>query len=93
VLFELGYMNITFDTTSLPPDPAHLKRTGAAKDFEALMIGQMLKSMREEDSGWLGTGEDQSSSAAFGLGEEELAKSIAAGGGFGLAKVIQSNLP
>jgi Rod binding domain-containing protein len=57
------------------------------------MIGQMLKSMREEDSGWLGTGEDQSSAAAFGLGEEELAKTIAQGGGFGLAKVIQQNLP
>jgi len=86
-------MNISFDTTSLEPDPTQLKRTGAAKDFEALMIGQMLKSMREEDSGWLGTGEDQSSAAAFGLGEEELAKTIAQGGGFGLAKVIQQNLP
>jgi Rod binding domain-containing protein len=86
-------MNITFDTSSLQPDTSQLKKSGAAKDFEALMIGQMLKSMREEDSGWLGTGEDQSSAAAFGLGEEELAKSIAQGGGFGLAKVIQNNLP
>jgi Rod binding domain-containing protein len=86
-------MNITPDTTPVQPDLQQLKRAGAAKDFEALMIGQMLKSMREEDSGWLGTGEDQSSAAAFGLGEEQLAKTIAQAGGFGLAKVIQSNLP
>ena len=87
-------MNIAaFDASSLQPDPAQLKKSGAAKDFEALLIGQMLKSMRDEDSGWLGTGEDQSSDAAFGLGEEELAKTIAGAGGFGLAKVIQTNLP
>ena len=53
----------------------------------------MLKSMREEDSGWLGTGEDQSSDAAFGPGEEQLAKTIAQAGGFGLAKVIESGIP
>ena len=79
---------------SLPPamDPAQLKRTGAAKDFESLLIAQMLRSVREEGSGWLGTGEDESSSAAFGLGEEELAKSLSAGGGIGLSKIIESGL-
>lgn len=69
-----------------------LKRTGAAKDFEALLIGQMLHSVREADSGWLGTGEDQSSDAAFGLGEEELAKALSKSGGLGLAKLIDSGL-
>lgn len=83
----------TFDTSTVQPDAQQLKRSGAAKDFEALMIGQMLKSMREEDSGWLGTGEDQSADAAFGLGEEQLARTIAQAGGFGLAKVIESHIP
>jgi Rod binding domain-containing protein len=69
-----------------------LKRTGAAKDFEALLIGQMLHSVRSEGSGWLGTGEDQSSDAAFGLGEEELAKALSEHGGLGLAKLIDSGL-
>ncbi len=78
-------MNIAFNTTPPLPDPQQLKRSGAAKDFEALLIGQMLKSVREED--------DQSGDAVFGLGEEELAKSIAQAGGFGLAKVIESNIP
>jgi Rod binding domain-containing protein len=52
----------------------------------------MLKSVREEGSGWLGTGEDQSSDAAFGLGEEQLAKTLANSGGFGLSKLIDSGL-
>jgi Rod binding domain-containing protein len=68
-----------------------LKRTGAAKDFEALLIGQMLHSVRQE-GGWMGTGEDQSSDAAFGLGEEELAKALSEHGGLGLAKLIDSGL-
>lgn len=68
------------------------KEASAAKDFEALLIGQMLRSVREEDSGWLGTGDDQAGATAMGLGEEELAKAIAAGGGFGLAKIITSGL-
>ena len=71
---------------------AQLKRTGAAKDFEALLIGQMLHSVREEGSGWLDSGEDQSSDAAFGLGEEELAKALSHSGGIGLSKVIDAGL-
>ena len=73
-------------------NPAKEKQSGAAKDFEALLIDQILRSSREEDSGWLGTGDDDSSSTAFGLGEEELAKAMAAAGGFGLQKLIASGL-
>lgn len=68
------------------------KGMAAAKDFEALLIGQMLRSAREEDSGWLGTGDDEAGSAAYSLGEDQLAKAMAAGGGLGLAKVIAAGL-
>lgn len=68
------------------------KAVSAAKDFEALLIGQMLRSVREEDSGWLGTGDDEAGSAASSLGEEQLAKAMAAGGGLGLSKVIAAGL-
>jgi Rod binding domain-containing protein len=74
------------------PDKEKQKEVGAAKDFEAILIGQMLRSVREEDSGWLGTGDDDASATAFGLGEEQLAKAMAAGGGLGLSKVIASGL-
>jgi Rod binding domain-containing protein len=75
-----------------PADTESLKRTGAAKDFEALLLTQMLRSVRDEGSGWLGTGEDQSSEAAFGLGEEELAKAVASSGGLGIGKLIEAGL-
>ena len=86
-------MNIS-PVTALPAtDKETLKRTGAAKDFEALLIAQMLKSMREGSSGWLAGGdEDQTSDAAIGLGEESLAKAISNGGGLGLAKALQNNI-
>ena len=75
-----------------PPDGVKLKRAGASKDFEALLIGQMLRSVREEGEGWLGTGDDQASSAAFGLGEEQLARALTARGGLGLSRVIEDGL-
>jgi len=52
----------------------------------------MLRSIREEGSGWLGTGEDQASEAAFGLGEEEFARALSASGGFGISRFIQAGL-
>src|ERR1035441_8342931 len=36
-----------------PDDPAKVK--DAAKQFEALLIGQMMKSMHDSEGGWLGT--------------------------------------
>ena len=68
------------------------KETGAAQDFEALLIGQMLRSMREEGSGWLGTGDDSAGATAFAFGEEELAKALTKGGGLGLSKIIAAGL-
>ena len=72
------------------PDKA--KAVDAAKQFEALLIGQMLKSMRESSSGWLGSGEEQASEAAMGMAEEHFAASLSASGGFGLAETIGRGL-
>ena len=77
---------------SAAPDKEKLKQLGAAQDFESLLIGQMLHSMREEGSGWLGTGDDDASATAFGFGEDQLAKALTKGGGLGLSKVIASGL-
>ena len=78
--------------TSTTPVPNEQKGVAAAKDFEALLIGQMLRSAREEGSGWLGTDNDEAGSAAYSLGEDQLAKAMAAGGGLGLSKVIAAGL-
>jgi len=68
------------------------KQLSAAQDFEALLIAQMLHSMREEGSGWLGTGDDDAGATAVGFGEDQLARALTKGGGLGLSKVIASGL-
>src|ERR1700691_273752 len=89
---------ITALTGSIPslldngPDKEKQKQLGAAQDFEALLIGQMLHSLREEGSGWLGTGDDDAGAVAFGFGEDQLAKALTKGGGLGLSKVIAAGL-
>ena len=67
------------------------KAAGAAKDFEALLLGQMLKSARS-DGGWLGTDSDDAGEAAVGVGEEQLARTMAQSGGLGLSKLIESGI-
>ena len=52
----------------------------------------MLRSVREEGSGWLGTGDDDASAPAFGLGEEQMARALTKAGGLGLSKVIAEGL-
>jgi Rod binding domain-containing protein len=76
------------DTSSVK-DP---KAAVAAGQFESLLIAQMLKSMRESESGWLGTGEDSASDSAMAMAEEHFASAISAAGGFGLAKIVNNGL-
>jgi Rod binding domain-containing protein len=87
---------MTIGATALATDTAQdtekLRKTGAGKDFEALLIGQMMRSIREEGSGWMGTGEDKASDAAFGMAENEFARAMAGSGGFGLQKIIEKGL-
>ncbi len=67
-------------------DPARI--VSAAKQFEALLIGQMMKSMHDSEGGWLGTGDDESASSAMEYGQEIFAQSMAQSGGLGLANLI-----
>jgi Rod binding domain-containing protein len=68
------------------------KTTNAATQFEALLIAQMLKNMRESETGWLGTGEDSAADSAMGMAEEHFAAAISAAGGFGMAKLVKTGL-
>ena len=69
--------------------PAKVK--DAAQQFEALLIGQMLKSVRESGSGWLG-GSDSAGSTATEYAEQHLATVLAHNGGLGLAGMIAKGL-
>jgi peptidoglycan hydrolase FlgJ len=68
------------------PDRLHK----AAQEFEALLVGEMLKSARESGSGgWLGSGESTGDDSAMDMAESQLANALAGSGGLGLAKTIE----
>jgi Rod binding domain-containing protein len=73
--------------------PAKIRQ--AATDFEALLLGQMLKSAREASGGGLtGDGADDSpeNSTLVELGEQQFAQALAASGGLGIAKMVITGL-
>jgi Rod binding domain-containing protein len=89
------------DTASLPqlPDRSKFAQdspeaiTKAATQFEALLIGEVLKSAREADgSGWMGTDEDEAGSTLMEVSEQQISQALASGGGLGLAKMISAGL-
>lgn len=67
------------------------KLRAAATDFEALLLAQLFKAMRQE-RGWMGTGEDEASASMLEIAEEHLAAVLAAGGGLGLAALVAEGL-
>jgi len=79
--------------TEVSPKTKPSKIHDAAQQFEALMIGEMLKSVREASSdGWLGSGDSDASNSALGMAEGQFATAIAHGGGIGLASMIERSL-
>jgi Rod binding domain-containing protein len=64
----------------------------AARQFEALLVGQLLKGMRDSEGGWLGSGEDQSCSSAMEYAQEIFAQSLSAAGGLGVARIVVDGL-
>jgi Rod binding domain-containing protein len=52
----------------------------------------MLKSMRDSEGGWLGTGDDQAGSSAMEYAQEMFAQSLSAKGGLGLATLLTQGL-
>ena len=74
-------------SNSRDPNRAH----DAAQQFEALLIGQMLHSVRQSGSGWLGS-EDSSGECATDFAEQQFATVLAQNGGLGLADLISKGL-
>ena len=70
-------------------DPAKIR--DAARQFEALLIAQILHSAHGDGGGWLGSG-DSASDCTTGLAEEQLARLMAEKGGLGLAQMISAGL-
>lgn len=72
------------------------KIANVAKQFEALMIGQMLKSAREASGGgWLtdeDNQEDTTGSLVMEMAEQGFSQALAARGGLGIANMVTQNL-
>jgi Rod binding domain-containing protein len=65
----------------------------AASQFEALLIGQFLKSAREASgSGWMGTDSEDADAGMIELAEQQLSQALATRGGLGLAKLVTEGL-
>jgi flagellar protein FlgJ len=75
-----------------PPKDDPAKIQDAARQFEALLMGQMMKSMRDSEGGWLDTDQDDASSSAMEYAQDMFAQSLAARGGLGLASLVVKGL-
>ena len=71
-------------------DPETLARV--AMEFESLLVGEILKCVRESSSGgWLG-GAGESGTMMVEVAEQQLARAIASGGGLGLSGLVAEGL-
>lgn len=69
--------------------PARIQ--GAAQQFEALLLGQILRAARESGGGWMGSN-DGASDCAMEYAEQQFATVMAQNGGLGLASLVVKGL-
>ena len=87
----LAYPSSTLSSVQPVRDtPDAIKK--AAIQFESLLIGQIMKSARGDESGWLGNDEDEAGSSLTEMSEQQLSQTLAVNGGLGLAKMIAAGL-
>lgn len=65
----------------------------AAKQFEAILIAQMLRTAHESTGGSLDDSESSSSNTMFDVAGQQFAQVLANNGGLGLAKMVTNSLP
>ena len=76
-----------------PMDAAKkLRLQKAAKDFEAVLVGYMLKSMRSSVQKADEFGESFGSETIEGMFDSEVARSMSRGGSFGIAEMLYKKL-
>ena len=73
-----------------PDSPEKIK--DAASQFEALLIGQILKAAHEESGEGWGGESDPASASAMEFANDYFARAMAAKGGLGLTNMIASGL-
>ncbi len=73
--------------STLTETPKPTKIEGAAKQFEALMIAQMLRTARENTEE-----KDSSASTMLDVADQQFSQLLANNGGLGLAKLVVKGL-
>jgi len=93
---DITASSATFSFPSISPDAASKpsKLHVAAQQFEALLIGEMMKSVHEDSSsGWLGSDDGEGgTNQAMEMAESQFANALAANGGLGLARVVERSV-
>ncbi len=85
--------NSTFHEALADASANTSKIADAAKQFEALVAGQVLKAARESSQGgWLGNDDDQTGELTLEMAEQAFAQALAARGDFGIAKIVTAAL-
>ncbi len=74
---------------SVIAQPKPTKAAGAAEQFEALLLGQMLRSAHETSEG---DDADSSSDTMLDVANQQFAQLLAKSGGVGMAKMIVKGL-
>lgn len=91
LISSLDPSNLTGGNVASGGKPSKLHE--AAQQFEALLVGEMMKSVRESSSdGWLGSGDDNASESAMGMAEGQFSKALSMSGGLGLTKMIEQSV-
>jgi Rod binding domain-containing protein len=75
-----------------PQNPSGRNLGEVAAEFEAVLIQQLLATMRSDAGGWMGAGGDGASSSVIEFAEQQVASALARGGGLGLADLITKGL-
>jgi Rod binding domain-containing protein len=92
----MNTISVTAGTSAAeaPPDPKPKNTEEAARQFEALLIAQMLRSARESAGPGLGSEEDggNESGTMMDLAEQQFAKIMAQNGGLGLTRLMMQGL-
>jgi|ERR1700680_920688 len=81
--------------SNLVPRGNPAKIAQCAKDFEGLLVTQMLRSAREAgDGGFTGDGDDENeaNSTLVEFGEQQLAQALANSGALGIGKIVLAGL-
>ena len=90
-------MTISPLSSALPgapgPKDSPEKIKDAASQFEALLMGQIMKAAHEEKGdGWGGDDTDNASATAMDFANDYFARALASTGGLGLSKMIVEGL-